>query len=298
MTRTGYLAPIGLEERLKQELPTIVSQYGRLLIAEGPPQSVHWAQNIWFDPQFIPFHSVSDAAKKLRSLKKLWSHYPYKNIRRGELISAQLPYFSPKPLSFPNVLPEAPLGSWTLIDSQTLLASPCCSSPFAHGEVHFQESRIPPGRAYLKLWEILLKMGRRPKAKEVCLDLGASPGSWTWALQQMGAEVVAVDRALLSPSLAQLPNTAFLKKDAFSLFPGDLHLPRLDWVFCDVVCAPQKLFDWVQRWLGEKVHFVCTLKFQGNGGTEIIREFEKIEGGRLVHLFHNKHELTWYKLSS
>lgn len=291
---TAYLAPIELEERLKEELTGIVSQYDRLFLADGPPQKVHWVQNIWFDPQLISFSSISDGAKKLRALQKLWSYFPYKNIRRGELISENLPYFSPKPLRFPSMPPDSPLGSWTLLDEKTLLASPHCSSPFANGEVHFHESPLPPGRAYLKLWEILTKMEIWPKPDELCLELGASPGSWTWVLQKLGAKIIAVDRAPLAPSLAALPEIQFLKKDAFSLQPNDL--PKLDWIFSDVICYPEKLLSWIEKWLETDVNFVCTLKFQGEGGSEIIREFEKIEGSRIVHLFHNKHELTWFKL--
>ena len=295
MTQTGYLAPIDLKDQLKSELKNIVQEYDRLIIAEGPPQNVHWAQNIWYDPQVIPFQSISDAAKKLKSLGKLWSYYPFQNIRRAELIKESLPYFSPKPLIFPATLPTSPLGSWTLLDAQTLVASPHCSSPFAQGEAQFAETKIPPSRAYLKLWEALTRAGTMPKFGDLCLEVGASPGSWTWVLQQLGAKVIAVDRAALDLSVASLPNVTALKKDAFAIGPNDY--PELSWVFSDLICYPEKLLTWVKQWLdtGANVNFVCTLKFQGEGGYEIAREFEKIEGSQVVHLFHNKHELTWIK---
>ena len=293
---TGYLVPLDLEDHLKSELKNIIHEYGRLIIAEGPPQSVYWAQNIWFNPQVISFHSISDAAKKLKELQKLWSFYPYNNIRKGALITEKLPYFSPKPLIFPSSPLKAPLGAWTLLDESTLLAAPSCSSSFAMGEVHFQESKIPPSRAYLKLWEALIRIGQMPKIGDSCLEVGASPGSWTWVLQQLGANVIAIDRAKLDPAISSLPNVTFLKKDAFSLGPKDF--PKLDWIFSDVICYPEKLLTWIKQWLdvNAKVNFVCTLKFQGEGGLEIIKEFEKIEGSHIVHLFHNKHELTWFKL--
>jgi 23S rRNA (cytidine2498-2'-O)-methyltransferase len=292
--KTGYLAPIDLQEQLKAELKGITNEYDRLILAEGPPQNVHWVQNIWYDPQVIPFQSISDAAKKLRSLQKLWSYYPTQNIRRAQLISESLSYFAPKPIVFPAACPKAPLGSWTLLDANTLLASPRCSSAFANGEVHFEESKIPPSRAYLKLWETLTLIGRTPKPGETCLEIGASPGSWTWVLQKLGAEVIAIDRAALDPSIACLPNVTSLKKDAFTLGPSDF--PKLDWIFSDVICYPEKLLTWLKPWLDAKVNLVCTLKFQGEGGYDIIQEFEKIEGSQSFHLFHNKHELTWVKL--
>lgn len=293
---TGYFAPIDKKEYLRKELKNITQEYDRLFVAEGPVQNVHWAQNIWFDVQILPFTSISDAARKLKQLQRLWSFYPYKNIRRGELISAQLPYFSPKPISFPTKLPEAPLGCWTLLDANTLLAAAVCSSPFSQGEMHFIESKVPPSRAYLKLWEVFTRLGKMPKPSETCLEVGASPGSWTWVLQQLGANVIAVDRAALAPAIAKLPRVRFLQQDAFSLTPKDL--PKVDWIFSDVICYPEKLLEWIKIWLKDspESNFVCTIKFQGEEGHKFIEEFEQIEGSQIVHLFHNKHELTWIRL--
>lgn len=298
MKQTGYLAPINLTENLKHELKDIICEYDRLIIAKGPPQNVHWVQNIWLDPQTIPFQSISDGAKKLRELQKLWAFYPYQNVRRGELISSHLPYFSPKPLVFPSSLPKAALGSWLLIDEHTMLASPHCSSPFAHGEIYFQESKIPPSRAYLKLWEVFTKIGRTPKENDLCLEIGASPGSWTWVLQKLGARVIAIDRAPLDPSVANLSNITSLKKDAFSLGPEDF--PDVTWVFSDVICYPEKLLSWITKWLeaNREINFICTIKFQGEIDYHTIKAFERIEGSQLMHLFNNKHELTWVKLKN
>jgi 23S rRNA (cytidine2498-2'-O)-methyltransferase len=54
----------------------------------------------------------------------------------------------------------------------------------------------------------------------------------------------------------------------------------------------------VQRWLamGQVRHFVCSMKFQGATDFEAIRAFAAIPGSRLMHLHHNKHELTWVRL--
>jgi len=294
MMGTGYFAPSGFEEQLKSELKSVTKQYGQLILTDGPPQKTYWAQNIWFDPQILPFKSISDAAKQLRSRQKLWSFYPYALPSKGKLITEQLAFFSPKPLPFPSPLPAAPLGSWMLLDERTILAAPVCSSPFAQGGIHFQESKAPPSRAYLKLWETFIRIGKMPKANETCLEIGASPGSWTWVLQQTGAKTYAVDRALLDPAIASLPNISFQKGDAFQLGPSDF--PKLDWIFSDVVCYPEKLLEWIHKWPLPEINFVCTIKFQGSDGYAILPEFEKIEGSQIFHLFHNKHELTWVKL--
>lgn len=293
--KTGYLAPEGLEEVLKSELQEkLVGQWGRLFLIEGPPIEAYWFQNIWYDVQELSFQSISEGAQKLKSLNKLWAHYPTQFFRRAELISKQLPFFSPKPLSFPSPLPKAPLGNWTLIDPNTILASSRTSSPFALGEVHFIESKIPPSRAYLKLWEILTLLQIQPKAREKCLEIGAAPGSWTWVLQQLGAEVIAVDRAPLDPCISRSPQVISLKKDAFTLGPQDF--PEVQWLFSDVICYPSKLFDWLQPWIASNVNLICTLKFQGEIEKSVIQDFARVPGSILLHLFHNKHELTWARI--
>jgi 23S rRNA (cytidine2498-2'-O)-methyltransferase len=293
--KTGYLAPEGFEEELERELEGVVSRFGRLFIADGPPQKVYWVQDVWFDPEIIPFSSVSEAARLLKERQKLWAYLPYQNIRRALLIKDKLAYFAPKPLPFPAPLPTSPLGSWTLIDANTLLAAAHCQTPFALGEVHFQENKRVPSRAYLKLWEFFLRTGFSPQPNEHCLELGASPGSWSWVLQGLGARVTAVDKAPLDPAIAVLPRITFLKKDAFSLNPDDF--PDVDWVFSDLICAPEKLYAWLLPWLEAKpnTRFVCTLKFLGAADREVIEKFAKIDKSGICHLFHNKHELTWYR---
>jgi 23S rRNA (cytidine2498-2'-O)-methyltransferase len=184
-----------------------------------------------------------------------------------------------------------------LLDPNTVVASARCSSPFAHGEVEFIENKtVPPNRAYLKLWEAFTLLGMRPAPGELCLDLGASPGGWSWVLQRTGARVIAVDKAPLAPAIAQLPNIAFRRESAFGLDAAALG--AVDWLFSDVVCYPARLLALVQRWLaaGTARRFVCTLKFQGQTDHATARAFAAIEGSRLLHLHHNKHELTWIKL--
>jgi 23S rRNA (cytidine2498-2'-O)-methyltransferase len=288
-SRTAYLAPEGLEEPLKQELLGAFTQYGRLFIAEGPFQKVRWAENIWYDLEQFSFQSIGEAASKLRSLQALWAYYPHAAIRRGALIADRLPRFSPKPLVFPSCLPTAPLGSWTLLDEKTLLFAKRCSSPFAHGAIQFVETKEPPSRAYLKLWEFFTRTAVMPQARAKCLEIGASPGGWTWVLNRLGADVTAVDRAPLAPSVQC---AKFLKKDAFSLTPEDFS--DVEWIFSDVVCYPRKLLEWIRPWLDRDARFVCSLKFQGQEDYEVLEEFERI--GNLIRLFHNKHELTWFRI--
>jgi 23S rRNA (cytidine2498-2'-O)-methyltransferase len=295
--RTGYLAAEGFVAELAQEIGPIDLVHDRLLVAAGPPRPVAWAQNIWLDPAEIGIDSIGDAARKLRAIQRNWAVYAPRLHRRAMLIQAQLPSVSAKPLQFASPTPSAPLGSWTLLDATTLLAAPDCTSPFPNGEIHFVEDRSgPPSRAYLKLWEALTLIGRRPGPGEVCLDLGSSPGGWSWALQRMGARVISVDKAPLAPEVAHLPGIEHRRESAFALDPRAAG--PVDWLFSDVVCYPARLLALVERWLaaGTCRRFVCTIKFQGETDHATAARFAAIPGSQLRHLFHNKHELTWIKL--
>ena len=295
--RTAYLAAKGYVDELAHELGAVERRHGRLLIASGPPRTPAWAANVWLDPQEIRIASISDAAAKLRAIQRNWALYAPKLYRRATLIQEQLPKVSAKPLVFGAAPPAAPLGSWTLLDAETVLAAPHCTSLFPNGEVDFVEDRNgPPSRAYLKLWEALTLLGCRPEPGETCLDLGSSPGGWSWALQQMGAQVISVDKAPLAPEIARLPRIEHRLESAFALDPRALG--PVDWVFSDVVCYPARLLTLVERWLagGTCRRFVCTIKFQGEPDHQTARRFANIPGSQLRHLFHNRHELTWIKI--
>jgi 23S rRNA (cytidine2498-2'-O)-methyltransferase len=295
--RTAYLAAEGFAEELEDELGGADTRHDRLLIASGPQRPAAWAANVWLDPQEIPIASISDAAAKLRAIQRNWAVYAPRLYRRAMLIQEQLPKVSAKPLVFGSPPPAAPLGSWTLLDAGTLLAAPHCTNLFPHGEIQFVEDRSgPPSRAYLKLWEALTLIGRRPGPGEICLDLGSSPGGWSWALQQMGTQVISVDKAPLAPEIARLPGIEHRQESAFALDPRTVG--QIDWLFSDVVCYPARLLALIEYWLasGTCGNFVCTIKFQGPTDHETARRFAAIPGAQLRHLFHNKHELTWSKI--
>ncbi|HET6221277.1 MAG TPA: SAM-dependent methyltransferase [Dongiaceae bacterium] len=297
---TGYLAPAGFEAALAEELADapVIATHGRLFLVAGAPSAIAWAANIWHDPVRMEIGSIADGAKALRAIQRNWAAYEFHLHRRTSLIQAKLPHVSAKPLAFPSPAPTAPLGSWTLIDEQTILAAARCASPFANGEPAFiEDKQAPPNRAYLKLWEALTLLGRRPQAGERCLDLGSSPGGWSWVLQSLGAEVVSVDKAPLAPAIARLPRIDFRQMSAFALEPAATG--PVDWLFSDIVCYPARLLQLVERWLAADLvrNFVCTLKFQGATDHATARRFAAIPGSRLMHLHHNKHELTWARLA-
>ncbi len=292
--QTIYVPADGFLPQLLTELGEGASMLGDLVAAPGPARPAAWARNVWFEPLALPIASIGDGARQLRAMQRNWHLHPIGHFRRAELIREKLPPLSAKPLRFPEPPPSAPLGSWTLLDPATILAAPRCSSPVIDGEWRFVEDRqMPPNRAYLKLWEALTRIGAYPGPGQRCIDLGASPGGWTWVIQGLGAEVTAVDKAPLAPAIAALPGVQWLGASAFGLDPAEQ--APVDWFLSDVICYPSRLLGLVQRWMaaGRARNYVCTLKFQGDTDHEAAAAFAAVPGSRLMHLSHNKHELTW-----
>ncbi|MBV1796801.1 SAM-dependent methyltransferase [Siccirubricoccus sp. G192] len=301
MIGAAYLAAEGFEAELAEELRragrSIAAWHGRLALSPEPPATAAWALDIWTAPRELPAPSVKAAADALRGLQRNWSLYAATQFRRAALIEERLPPVKARPLLFPEPAPSAPLGAWTLLAADRLLASPGKTSPFVNGEVRFVEDREgPPSRAYLKLWEALTRLGRWPAPGEICLDLGAAPGGWTWALAKLGAAVTAVDKAPLDPAVAAMPGVRVRQESAFALDPRQ-H-PPVDWLFSDVICYPARLLALLRRWLeaGRARNLVCTIKFQGGTDHDVAAEFAAIPGAMLFHGAQNKHELMVCRL--
>ncbi len=300
----AHFAPEGFEAELEEELRSssrqeILARYGRLFLAQGPAFDPAWAQTTWIEPEEVPIQSINDAARQLRSRALRWIPYAFQLYRRTELIREKLPKVREEKLHFLAPLPDRRMGHWTLIDANRLLVSTRTTTPLPHGEIHFHEDKTAPSRAYLKLWELFTAHGvRPPQPGESCLDLGASPGGWTWVLAHLGCSVKAVDRSPLAPAVGRLKNVSFTKGNAFTLAPSSVG--RIDWLFSDVICTPEKSYQLIDKWLSSGLvrNIVCTIKFKGKTDHEIIQRLRAIPGAKIKHMFHNKHELTWWRIDS
>jgi 23S rRNA (cytidine2498-2'-O)-methyltransferase len=295
MIAAAYLAAEGFESALEDELARrgirVGPWHGRLLLSADPPVAAAWALDIWTEPRLIGVESVKTAANALRAIQRNWASYGADHHRRMALISDHLPPVKAAPLSFPAAAPQSHLGAWTLLDRDRLLLSPAKSSPFVNGECHFIEDHLgPPSRAYLKLWEAFARIGHWPQPHETCIDLGAAPGGWTWVLASLGATVTAIDKAPLDPSVAAMPGVTCRQESAFASDPEPV-----DWLCSDIIAYPDRLLALLRRWIdaGAARHIVCTIKFQGPTDHTASDAFAAIPGAQVVHLFNNKHELTF-----
>jgi len=294
-----YHAAPGFMDHLLGELPERLRIDGELVTSTPPGSGVFWTRNEWIRPFIAEFGSISEASRLLRSLQRNWAPCPTRFHRRAALIAESLPPLPSKPKGFPLEIPASPMGAFTLLDEHTLMASAECSSPFPNGEFEFVEDREgPPSRAYRKLWEALSISGKRPGPGDRCVDAGASPGGWTWALAGLGASVLAIDRAAIDERVAAMSGVEYMKHNAFTLKPREIG--EVDWLCSDVICYPEALLAWIEAWLesGLAKNYVCTIKMQGKDWDRATTEkFAAIPGSRVLHLWHNRHELTWMKLS-
>lgn len=295
--RSAYWAPETFEDELVHELGSAyIAKHERLVLSSEPARDVVWAHNVWYDPQVLQVESISTGAKQLRTLANDWVLAPVAHHRRAALIqegaarkrkTSQLEFLQP--------MPAKPPATWSLIEPNLAIAASTCSALVPNGDCVFIENKTePPSRAYLKLWEFMTLERQKPQADARCFDIGAAPGGWTWVLSEVGAHVTAIDKAPLAPNVAKRANVESLAKDAFKLEPDEIG--DIDWFFSDMICEPPKLLALVKKWLdsGRCSKFVCTIKFKGKTDFETLARFLEIEGSRARHLFHNKHEVTWW----
>jgi 23S rRNA (cytidine2498-2'-O)-methyltransferase len=141
-------------------------------------------------------------------------------------------------------------------------------SAFPKGEVPPASDKAAPSRAFAKLLEAELRLGRRIQRGETCVDLGASPGSWTYVAAGRGALVFAVDRSPLRADLMRHRQVRFEPGDAFGFQPER----PVDWLMCDVIAAPGRTVDLLLGWLRRRWcrHFVVSIKLGDAPGGEVL----------------------------
>jgi len=291
-----YVAKPDYINELCEEIQDISSIRENLVFSSRKIPDACFATDIWFNPQLQEFNSISEAAKILRQAGKYWFLNPLSQIRRSRLIEEQLPRLPALSRSFPLEQDLPPIGCFSLLDKNTLLYATQRWKKWPLGHCQFIEDKVnPPNRAYLKLWEALSLFPTYPQVGEKALDLGASPGGWTWVMQTRGTQVTAVDKAPLDPRIVQLPGVSYLQQSAFALEPQAID-KKIDWLLGDIACYPDRLYTLVKKWIeaDKTKQMIFTLKFQGKTDLSMINRFKSLPQSRLIHLFYNKHEACFF----
>jgi 23S rRNA (cytidine2498-2'-O)-methyltransferase len=163
------------------------------------------------------------------------------------------------------------------------------------GFTYVADDKRPPSRAFKKLREAIQLFSLPVKKGQTAVDLGASPGGWTYVMRQLGLTVTAIDRSPLDSSLSRDRGIVCLTGDALSWKPTQC----VDWMICDVITAPINTAKLLKEWLGAGLcrNFCVTVKFKGEPDFDTLVELSAFLKSSCSwfdarQLTSNKNELT------
>jgi 23S rRNA (cytidine2498-2'-O)-methyltransferase len=187
-------------------------------------------------------------------------------------------------------------------------AMPHESSPWPMGIPRLRMPGGAPSRSTLKLAEAfmtLLSEDERTttlRAGLRAIDLGASPGGWTWQLASRGLHVTAVDNGPMADSVLATGMVEHLRADGFTWRPQR----TVEWMVCDMVDQPSRIASLVADWIGTGRcrRSIFNLKLPMKRRLEAVEQCRTLINKRLAsvgpydlrikHLYHDREEVTAY----
>jgi 23S rRNA (cytidine2498-2'-O)-methyltransferase len=182
------------------------------------------------------------------------------------------------------------------------------SSPWEMGIPRLRFPAGAPSRSTLKLEEaFLVFLADEERARHLrrrgltAVDLGASPGGWTWQFVSRGMRVVAVDNGPMGPAVLGSGLVQHVRGDGFTFSPKR----PVDWMVCDIVEQPSRIARLAAQWVARKwCRFsIFNLKLPMKKRYEEVRRCRDIiiaELGRdkdkyslqIKQLYHDREEVT------
>ncbi len=164
------------------------------------------------------------------------------------------------------------------------------------GRLRIHLPKHAPSRAAAKLLEAFAWLDRAPEPGELCVDLGAAPGGWSWVLLERRARVLAVDPARLDPLLAKRNGITHLRADAFRFEPED----NADWLLADMAWRPLEAAALYGKWArrGWARMLIANIKLPMRKKAEyLLRVKDILESSgwrsfRARQLYHDREEVT------
>ena len=169
--------------------------------------------------------------------------------------------------------------------------------------------RQAPSRSTLKLAEAIdwfLTPGETKESMHegvTAVDLGASPGGWTYQLVRRGVAVTAIDNGPMDNTLLDSGLVDHVRADGFAYRP---RYP-VEWMVCDIVEQPIRVARLVAEWIadGDCRRSIFNLKLpMKKRYDELARcraamdEICQAQGVhcmiRFKHLYHDREEVTGY----
>ncbi|WP_120995367.1 23S rRNA (cytidine(2498)-2'-O)-methyltransferase RlmM [Stutzerimonas urumqiensis] len=167
--------------------------------------------------------------------------------------------------------------------------------------------REAPSRSTLKLeeaWHHFLPRAEwdaRLAPGMTAVDLGASPGGWTWQLVNRHMKVSAVDNGPMNEQLMDSGLVDHVRADGFAFRPRR----PVDWMVCDIVEKPARNAALMEAWIGEGLcrEAVVNLKLpMKQRYAEVRRLLARVEEGLQARglrvtlgckqLYHDREEVT------
>ena len=177
------------------------------------------------------------------------------------------------------------------------------SSRWPMGIPRLRMPSASPSRSTLKLAEAMLEfVGTREfEPGSTAVDLGASPGGWSWQLVQRGFMVTAVDNGPMDAALLDSGQVKHRRDDGFHYRPPD----PVALMVCDMVESPARIARLVAKWIGEGWcrESIFNLKLPMKKRWEELERCrgiidEALGGGgyylRMKQLFHDREEVSAY----
>lgn len=179
------------------------------------------------------------------------------------------------------------------------------ASPWPMGIPRLRMPHGAPSRSTLKLAEAFaLFVGvegaeKRLRPGMTAVDLGASPGGWTWQLVRRGLMVTAVDNGPMDDALLETGQVRHRREDGFRFRPPE----PVDWMVCDMVESPSRVCTLAARWVAEgwcrETIFNLKLPMKKRW-EEVLRARDIVADAladrpyrlRMRHLYHDREEVT------
>ena len=193
------------------------------------------------------------------------------------------------------------------------LSYPENNSSLENGILRLKFPAEAPSRSTLKLEEAFLSFIPRDEWDTRlapgmnAVDLGASPGGWTYQLVKRSMMVTAIDNGPMADSLMDSGQVKHQTVDGFKFEPKKRNVY---WLVCDMIEQPQRVAPLIASWLVkgwcQETIFNLKLPMKRRYETvkEILNDFEQIlqQAGlgyelQVKHLYHDREEVTVHVLS-
>ena len=181
------------------------------------------------------------------------------------------------------------------------------SAPWPMGIPRLRMPSSSPSRSTLKLAEAMqVFFDEREREKRfapgmTAVDLGASPGGWTWQLVQRHMIVTAVDNGAIDARLLDTGQVKHRREDGFHFRPAE----PADWMVCDMVESPSRIARLAAQWVarGWCAATIFNLKLPMKKRWEELQRCRALIDGelggggyflRMKQLYHDREEVTAY----